>query len=80
MVLCTPKSETVIQYRLPSWIVEGEIHESGQTIVRVLKNQLKSIRNHEFQKLELELRVRFFQDFEIVQKNGRRGISMIFCF
>ena len=36
--------------------------------VRILKNQLKSIRNHEFQKLELELRVRFFQDFEIVQK------------
>ena len=58
----------------------GERAAPGRAPVRILKNQPKSTRNHEFQKLELELLVRFFQDFDVVQKNGRRAEIMIFGF
>ena len=36
--------------------------------VSILKNHSKSILKHDFQNLEIELLVQFFQDFDTIQK------------
>ena len=55
-------------------------HLADLAAVNILKTQTKSIRKRDFQNLEIELLVQFFQDFDIIQNFGRDGPDIIFKF